>query len=71
MNLVKFEDSRYEAFVTSKDINVELVLKYLRETYSDEFTYDPELPYDNTNVVVYNNTENYYIKFKKSYIEEM
>lgn len=70
MKLVKFEDGRYDSFVTSKNVDVDLVLNHLRDICCDEFIYDPELPFDSHNNVVYNNTENYCIRFKETYIEE-
>ena len=70
MNLVKFEDE-YEPFVTSKEVNVDLVLRYLIKNYYDDFIYDPELPFDAHNIAVYNNTHNYYIRFTVAFIDEM
>jgi hypothetical protein len=72
MKLVKFDNTYYDAFVTTKDVTVDLVLNYLTDNYASVGTFipDPDNEYFSCLNCVYDKENNSFIHFKEYYIEE-
>ena len=73
MKIVKFTNPYYESFVTSKDVTVDLVLRYLNDSYSGvgDFIPDPDNEYKKYSDCVYDKENNSFVYFSESYIEEV
>ena len=71
MKLVKFRNTYYGQFITSKEVTVDLVLSYLNDNYSNvgRFVPDPDNKYIYLDYV-YNEEYNTFLYFDESYIEE-